>query len=174
VRISYTFDNAPYLGGTQLSDYRCSLGFLRLPIIIVVIVVEIKGLRLTIISGDDCIYSHGCQDGCHVVSPFVIVGVSKLRDVAPLSFVEGRFGGSHCEIVEMVLSFSAICAAVAMATRFRVLEALLEIVIEIVRFFDSSASRAHNLLKDELVDLSRRDTKTVYIQSTICVRVCTA
>jgi hypothetical protein len=87
-------------------------------------VVEIEGLRLRIISGDDCICSHGCQDGYHVVSPFVVVGVSELRDVAPLGFVEGRFGGSHREIVEMVLSFSAICAAVAMATRFRVLEAL--------------------------------------------------
>jgi hypothetical protein len=74
----------------------------------------------------------------------------------------------------MVLSFSAIYAAVATATRFRVLEALLEIVIEIVRFLDSSDSRAHNLLKSELIDLSRRDTKTVYVQSTICVRVCTA
>jgi hypothetical protein len=100
--------------------------------------------------------------------------VSGLRDVAPLGLVEGRFGGSHREIVEMVLSFSGICAAVAMATRFRVLEALLEIMIEIVRFLDCSASRAHNLLQDELIDLSRRDTKTVYVQSTICVRVCTA
>ena len=99
--------------------------------------------------------------------------MSELRDVAPLRFVEGRFGGSHREIVEMVLSFSDICAAVATATRFRVLEALLEIVIEIVRFLDSSASRAHHLLNDELIDQSRRDTKTVYVQSTICVRVCT-
>jgi hypothetical protein len=30
------------------------------------------------------------------------------------------------------------------------------------------------MLKSELIDLSRRDTKTVYVQSTICVRVCTA
>jgi hypothetical protein len=50
--------------------------------------------------------------------------MGEMRDVAPLHGVEGRFGGSHCEIVEMVLSFSAIYAAVAMATRFRVLEAL--------------------------------------------------
>jgi hypothetical protein len=99
--------------------------------------------------------------------------VSELRDVAPLGFNEGRFGGSHREIVEMVLSFGAFCAAVATATRFRILEALLEIVIEIVRFLDSSASQAHNQLKDELIDLSRRDTKTVYVQSTICIRVCT-
>jgi len=59
----------------------------------------------------------------------------------------------------MVLSVSAIYAAVATVMRFRVLEALLEIVIEIVRiFFDSSDSRAHNLLKCELIDPSRRDT----------------
>jgi hypothetical protein len=51
----------------------------------------------------------------------------------------------------MVLSFSAIYAAVAMVTRFRDLEALLQIVKEIVgkivRFLDSSDNRAHNLLK---------------------------
>ena len=50
--------------------------------------------------------------------------MSELRDVAPLGLVEGGFGGSHCEIVEMVLSFSVVSAAVAMVTRFRVLEAL--------------------------------------------------
>ena len=99
--------------------------------------------------------------------------MSELRDVAPLGFVEGRFRGSHREIVEMVLSFSAICAAIAKVTRFSVLEALLEIMIEIVRFLDSSASRAHNLLKEELIDLARIDTKTVYVQSTICVHICT-
>jgi hypothetical protein len=137
-------------------------------------VVEIEGLRLKIISGDNSIYSHACQDWYRVVSPFIVVGVSELRDVAPLGLVEGRFGGSHREIVEMVLSFSGICAAVATATRFRVLEALLEIMIEIVRFLDCSASLAHNLLQDELIDPFRRDTKTVYVQSTICVRVCTA
>jgi hypothetical protein len=48
--------------------------------------------------------------------------VSELRDVAPLGFVEGWFGGSHREIVEMVLSFSAIYVAVALAERFGVLE----------------------------------------------------
>jgi len=36
----------------------------------------------------------------------------------------------------MVLSFCAICAAVATATRFRVLEALFVIKIEIMRFLD--------------------------------------
>jgi len=74
----------------------------------------------------------------------------------------------------MVLRFGAIYAAVTTVTRFRVLEAPLEIVIEIVRFLASSTFWAHNLLKCVLVDLSRRDTKTVYVQSTICVRVCTA
>jgi hypothetical protein len=78
----------------------------------------------------------------------------------------------------MVLRFSAIYVAVAMATRFRVLEAL---------FFgdperdhrkdrenlDSSDNRAHNLLNSVLINLSRTDTKTVYVQSTIFVRVCT-
>jgi len=51
----------------------------------------------------------------------------------------------------MVLSFSAVYMAVATVTRFRVLEALLEIVKEIVgkimRFLHSSDNRAHNLLK---------------------------
>jgi hypothetical protein len=51
----------------------------------------------------------------------------------------------------MVLSLSAIYAVVATVTRFRVLEALLvimkEIVGKIVRFLDSSDNRAHNLLK---------------------------
>jgi len=149
----------PYFGGTRQSDYRCSLCFYSLPIIIVVIAVEIEGLQLSIICGDDCVCSHGCQDQYYVVSPFVIVGISELRDVTPHGFVEGMFGGSHCEIVEMVLSVSAIYAAVATAMRFRVLEAVLEIVIEIVRIFlDSSDSRAHNLLKSELIDPSRRDT----------------
>jgi len=44
----------------------------------------------------------------------------------------------------MVLSFSVVYAAVAMVTRFRVLDALLEIVKEIL---DSSDNWAHNLLK---------------------------
>jgi hypothetical protein len=51
----------------------------------------------------------------------------------------------------MVLHFSAVYAAVATVTRFRVFEALLEIVKEIigkiVRCLDSSDNRAHNLLK---------------------------
>jgi hypothetical protein len=70
--------------------------------------------------------------------------VSELRDVTPPGLVDGEFGGSHREIVEMVLSFSVVYAAVATVTRFRVLEALLEIVKEIL---DSSDNRAHNLLK---------------------------
>jgi hypothetical protein len=51
----------------------------------------------------------------------------------------------------MLFSFSAVYAAVAMVTRFRVLEAVLEIakgiVVKIVRFLDSSDNRAYNLLK---------------------------
>jgi hypothetical protein len=136
-------------------------------------VVEIEGLRLRIISGDECIRSHGSQDGYHVLSPFVVVGVSELRDVAPLGCVEGRFGGSHHEIVEMVLGFSAIMWLLLWRHGLGFLRLFLEIVIEIVRFLDSSASRAHNLLKCVLIFLSRRDTKTVDVQSTICVRVCT-
>ena len=58
--------------------------------------------------------------------------MSEFRDVTPPGLVEGRFRGSHHEIVEMVLSFSAVYAAVAMVTRFRVLEALLEIMKEII------------------------------------------
>jgi hypothetical protein len=50
----------------------------------------------------------------------------------------------------------------------------LEIVIEIVRFLDSRDSWAHNLLKSELSDLSRRGRKNECVQSTICVCVCSA
>jgi len=50
-------------------------------------------------------------------------------------------------LLVMVLSCSAVYAAVATVTRFRVLEALLEIVGKIMRFLDSSDNRAHNLLK---------------------------
>jgi hypothetical protein len=90
----------------------------------VVIVIALEGLQLRIISGGECISGHGSHDRYHVVSPFIVVGVGELRDVAPHGVVEGRFRGRHHEIVEMVLSFGAIYAAVAMATRFRVLEAL--------------------------------------------------
>ena len=103
--------------------------------------------------------------------------MSELTDVAPLGVVEGRFGGSHREIVEMVLSFSAIYAAVATAMRFRVLEALFGDRERDHRKdrenSDSSDNRAHNLLNTVLINLSRRDTKTIYVQSTICVHVCT-
>jgi len=60
---------------------------------------------------------------------------------------DGSYQSNHHEIVEMELSFSAIYAAVAMMTRFRVLEPLFEIVKEIVKILDSSDNRAHNLLK---------------------------
>jgi len=59
MRISYPFEDAPYFGGTGKSDSRCSLGFLPLPVIIVVIVVEIKRLQFRIFSGDDYICLHG-------------------------------------------------------------------------------------------------------------------
>ena len=75
--------------------------------------------------------------------------MSGLRNVAPPGCVQSGFRGRHREIV--VLSFSVLFAIVAMVTRFRVLEAHLmivkEIVGKIVRFLDSSDSRAHNLLK---------------------------
>jgi len=101
MRISYTFDDAPYFGGGGKSDQRCGVGCLSLPIIIVVIVVEFKWLRFRILSGDDCVCFHGRQDVNHVVFPFVIIVVSELMDVAPPGLVEGWFGGSHREIVEM-------------------------------------------------------------------------
>ena len=59
VRILYTFDHAPYIGGAGKSDQRSRLGFLCLRIIIVVIVVEVKWLRFRILSGDDCVCFHG-------------------------------------------------------------------------------------------------------------------
>jgi hypothetical protein len=58
----------------------------------------------------------------HVVTSFVVVGVSELRNVVKPGLVEGGFGGRHREIV--VLSFSVVYAVVAMVTRFSVLEAL--------------------------------------------------
>jgi hypothetical protein len=75
--------------------------------------------------------------------------VSELRDVAPPGLVEGGgFGERNREIVEMVLSFSVVYAAVAMVTRFRVLEAFLFGDRERDREnLDSSDNRAHNLLK---------------------------
>jgi hypothetical protein len=72
--------------------------------------------------------------------------VSELRDVAPPGLVEGGwFGGRHREIV--VLSFSAVYAAVAMVTRIRVLEALFGDRERDRENLDSSDNRAHNLLK---------------------------
>jgi len=58
-RVSHSLDDTPYFGGTGKSDHRRSFGFLSLPIIMVVIVVGVQGLRFRIISGDDCICSHG-------------------------------------------------------------------------------------------------------------------
>ena len=58
VRISYTFDDAPYFRGTGKSDHRCSLSFLSLPITIVVILVEVKWLQFRILSSDNCLCSH--------------------------------------------------------------------------------------------------------------------
>jgi hypothetical protein len=59
VRMSYTFDNVLYFGRTGESDYSCCLGFLKLPIVIVVVVIESKWLQLRINSGENCPYSHG-------------------------------------------------------------------------------------------------------------------
>jgi AAA15 family ATPase/GTPase len=76
---------------------------------------------------------------------------------------DGSYQSNHHEIVEMELSFSAIYAAVAMMTRFRVLEPLFEIVKEIVKILDSSDNRAHNLLKcwllEALIEHSARATR---------------
>jgi hypothetical protein len=99
--------------------------------------------------------------------------VSEFRDITPFGCDEVRFRGCHNEMVKMVLSFSAIYAAVAMATRFRVLEGPLEIVIWIVRFLDSRNSWAHNLLNSVQIHQSRRDTKPIYIQYTICIHIST-
>jgi len=44
LRISYTLNDAPYFGGTGKSPYKCSLGFLSHPIIVVFIIEEIKRL----------------------------------------------------------------------------------------------------------------------------------
>jgi hypothetical protein len=55
--------------------------------------------------------------------------VSELRNVAPPGLVEAGFGGRHHQIV--VFSFSFVYAAVTMVMRFRVVEPLLKLVIEI-------------------------------------------
>jgi hypothetical protein len=59
MRVSHSFDHTLYFGGTGKSNHRPRFGFLRLPINIVVIVIEIKGLQLGIISCDDCVCSLG-------------------------------------------------------------------------------------------------------------------
>jgi hypothetical protein len=76
--------------------------------------------------------------------------VSKLRDVGPPALVEGsRCGRRHHEIV--VLSIIAVYGAVAVMTRFRVLEALegdRERDRRKVREnLDPSDNQAHNLLQ---------------------------
>jgi hypothetical protein len=76
--------------------------------------------------------------------------VSKQKNIATPGIVVGVFRGSCCEIVDRVLSFSAVYAAVAKVTRFlRFLRLFLEIVNEIVgkivRLLDSSDNWAHNL-----------------------------
>jgi len=58
-RVFYSLDYMVYFGGTGKSDHRRGFSFLSLPIIIVVIIVEIKRLRFRVISGDNCICSHG-------------------------------------------------------------------------------------------------------------------
>jgi len=94
-------------------------------------------------------------------------------DVAPLGFVEGWFGGRHREVMGMVLSFRVTYAAVAMVTRFSVLVALFGNCERDCEHLDSSDNWTHNLLNTVHLNLSRRDPKTVYVQSTICVHVCT-
>ena len=59
MRISYTFKNPQYFRGTGKSKYRCILSFLSLPTIVFVNVVDIKGRWFKILSGDDCVCSHG-------------------------------------------------------------------------------------------------------------------
>jgi hypothetical protein len=65
----------------------------------------------------------------HVVTSFVVVDVSELRNAVTPGLDEGGFGGRHREIV--VLSFRVVYAVVAMVTKFRILEALLKILKEI-------------------------------------------
>jgi len=55
MRVSRSLDDTPYFGGTGMSDHRLRFGSFSPPIIIVVIVVEIKELHFRIISGDDCV-----------------------------------------------------------------------------------------------------------------------
>ena len=59
--------------------------------------------------------------------------MSEHGDVTPAGLVEGGFEGRHREIE--VLSFSAVHAGIATVTRFRILQALLKIVKEIMRIF---------------------------------------
>jgi hypothetical protein len=44
VRISHSVDKTPYFGGTGKSDHEHSFGFQSLPIMLVVIMIEIKRL----------------------------------------------------------------------------------------------------------------------------------
>jgi len=58
-RVAHSPDNTPYFRGTGKSDHSHGFGALSLPIIIVVIMIEIRRLLFRVISGDNCICFHG-------------------------------------------------------------------------------------------------------------------
>jgi len=150
ITISYAFNDVPYLRGTGQFNHRWSLRLLSLPIIIVVIVVEIKWLQFRILSGDDCICSCGLQDEYHVLCPEVVVSVSEFRDIVAL--ILGKVGsedviGRLWRWLVMVFSSSAVYAPVTTVARFRVLQALFGGCEQDCDNLDSSDNRAYNLLK---------------------------
>lgn len=53
------------------------------------------GYKDSMYSGDDCICFHVYLGEYHVISPFVIVGKSELRNITLPGFVEVKSGGSY-------------------------------------------------------------------------------
>jgi len=81
--------------------------------------VEIKWLQFQILYGADCVWCHSLHNEYDDICPFLVVVLSKHRDVASPDLVEGGFGERHHEIV--VFNFSAVYAVVALVTTIRVL-----------------------------------------------------
>jgi hypothetical protein len=109
-----------------MSEHQSSLAFVSLPMIISVIVVETDSPWFSIFRNDHLVCSLDSPDANQVVFPFVRIVVSDMRDVVPPGHFEGRFGGSHWEILEIMLSFNAVFTLVAFVTWFKILEAVFE------------------------------------------------
>lgn len=72
--------------------------------IVVVMVVEMKSQKFSIIFWDDPVYSYRKYVVSHAVFAFVVVYLSEFRQIDQHDLNEGRFKGSYgwsyCEIME--------------------------------------------------------------------------